>query len=54
MNYPPAGTVHKKTFHQNDYLAPLAIPMQGEMAQDVLGSVWRKNDIYIDVGFCNK
>lgn len=49
MNYPPAGTVHKKTFHQNDYLAPLAIPT-GEMAQDVLGSVWRKNDIYIDVG----
>lgn len=41
MTLPPAGTSQKGFFSQNEYLAPLAVPT-GEVANDVLGSVWIK------------
>ena len=49
MTLPPAGTSQKGFFSQNEYFAPLAVPT-GEVANDVLGSVWIKNDVYMDVG----
>ncbi|MBM3106508.1 hypothetical protein H8F21_28110 [Pseudomonas sp. P66] len=49
MSTPPAGTTKKRLFSRNDYLAPLPIPT-GENPADVLNTIWRKNDVFLDIG----
>lgn len=49
MNMSVAGMREKGLFSQQDYLAPLPIPT-GESPVDVLNIVWRKNDVFLDVG----
>jgi hypothetical protein len=49
MNTPPAGTTKNRLFSRNDHLAPLPIPT-GEKPSDVLNTVWRKNEIFLDIG----
>ena len=49
MSTPPAGTTQKRLFSRNDYLAPLPIPT-GEEPSDVLNTIWRKNDVFVDIG----
>ena len=49
MSTPPAGTTKKRLFSRNDYLAPLPIPT-GEKPSDVLNTIWRKNEVFLDVG----
>ncbi|WP_288098282.1 hypothetical protein [Pseudomonas sp.] len=49
MSTPPAGTTKKRLFSRNDYLAPLPLPT-GEKPQDVLNTIWRKNEVFFDVG----
>ncbi|WP_085632833.1 hypothetical protein [Pseudomonas sp. R16(2017)] len=49
MSTPAAGTTKKGMFSRNDYLAPLPIPT-GEKPCDVLNTIWRKNDVFIDIG----
>ena len=49
MSLPTAGTRKKGLFSQQDYLAPLAIPT-GEGAFDMVNVIWRKNDVYLDIG----
>ncbi len=49
MSRPVAGTTRKRLFSQRDYLAPLAIPT-GEQPADVLNTIWRKNEVFLDVG----
>src|SRR5690606_21914323 len=40
---------HKGLFSQDDYLAPPHTPT-GQPAKDVLNTIWRKNDVYLDIG----
>ncbi|WP_411391650.1 hypothetical protein [Pseudomonas sp. MPB23] len=49
MSTPPAGTTKKRMFSRNDYLAPLPIPT-GEKPSDVLNTIWRKNEVFLDIG----
>ncbi|WP_085640580.1 MULTISPECIES: hypothetical protein [unclassified Pseudomonas] len=49
MSTPAAGTTKKGMFSRNDYLAPLPIPT-GEKPCDMLNTIWRKNDVFIDIG----
>ena len=49
MSTPPAGTTQKRLFSRNDYLAPLPIPT-GKKPCDVLNTIWRKNDVFVDIG----
>ena len=49
MSTPPAGTTQKRLFSRNDYLAPLPIPT-GEEPCDVLNTIWRKNEVFVDIG----
>ncbi|WP_283183438.1 hypothetical protein [Pseudomonas svalbardensis] len=49
MSTPPAGTTKKRTFSRNDYLAPLPIPT-GRKPSDVLNTIWRKNEVFLDIG----
>jgi len=49
MSTPTAGTTKKRLFSRNDYLAPLPIPT-GEKPCDVLNTIWRKNDVFLDIG----
>jgi hypothetical protein len=49
MSTPPAGTTKKRMLSRNDYLAPLPIPT-GEKPQDVLNTIWRKNEVFLDIG----
>ncbi|BBP70164.1 hypothetical protein PHLH6_21680 [Pseudomonas sp. Seg1] len=49
MSTPPAGTTNKRLFSRNDYLAPLPIPT-GEKPCDVLNTIWRKNEVFLDIG----
>ncbi|MBM6445701.1 MULTISPECIES: hypothetical protein [Pseudomonas] len=49
MSTPPAGTTKKRLFSHNDYLAPLPIPT-GRKPTDVLNVIWRKNEVFLDVG----
>ena len=44
-----AGDVKTGLLWKQEHLSPLPIPT-GEPASDVLGMIWRKNDIYLDVG----
>jgi hypothetical protein len=48
MSTPPAGTTKKRLLSRNDYLAPLPIPR--EKPSDVLNIIWRKNDVFMDIG----
>ncbi|MHA6136090.1 hypothetical protein ACX3YC_01225 [Pseudomonas mohnii] len=49
MSTPPAGTTKKRLLSRNDYLAPLPIPT-GRKPTDVLNVIWRKNEVFLDVG----
>lgn len=49
MSTPPGGTTKKRLFSRNDYLAPLPIPT-GEKPSDVLNTIWRKNEVFLDIG----
>ncbi|PWE47868.1 hypothetical protein [Pseudomonas prosekii] len=49
MSTPPAGTTEKKVFSRNDCMAPLPVPT-GEKPVDVLNTIWRKNDVCLDIG----
>ena len=49
MSTPPAGTTKKRIFSRDDYLAPLPIPT-GRKPSDVLNTIWRKSDVFIDIG----
>ncbi|MHC8348434.1 hypothetical protein ACYZT7_03400 [Pseudomonas sp. RT4P38] len=49
MSTQAAGTTKRRIFSRNDYLAPLPIPT-GEKPQDVLNTIWRKNEVFIDIG----
>ena len=49
MSTPPAGTTKKRIFSRDDYLAPLPVPT-GRKPSDVLNTIWRKNDVFIDIG----
>ncbi|MBX9407116.1 hypothetical protein K5E40_15675 [Pseudomonas baetica] len=49
MSTPPAGTTKKRMFSRNDYLAPLPIPT-GRNPSDVLNIIWRKNEVFLDIG----
>lgn len=46
---PEAGTTQSGPLWQDDYLAPPAIPT-GEKPADVLNVIWRKNDVFLDIG----
>ncbi|MGY2261783.1 hypothetical protein [Pseudomonas sp. SDO55104_S430] len=50
MSTRPAGTTKKRIFSRNDYLAPLPIPT-GEKPCDVLNIIWRKNEVFLDIGY---
>ena len=47
-----AGVRKKGVFSQQDYLAPLPIPT-GKTPVDMLNIIWRKNDVFLDVGNFN-
>ncbi len=49
MSTPPAGTTEKRILSRNDYLAPLPIPT-GRKPSDVLNTIWRKNEVFLDIG----
>ncbi|MGX1125986.1 hypothetical protein AB7M23_002779 [Pseudomonas sp. HLS-6 TE3448] len=49
MSRPAAGTTKKRLFSQRDYLVPLPIPT-GEQPADVLNTIWRKNEVFLDIG----
>jgi hypothetical protein len=49
MSTPPAGTTKIRLLSRNDYLAPLPIPT-GRKPSDVLNVIWRKNEVFLDVG----
>ena len=45
----PAGNSRKDLLSQDDYLAPPHIPT-GQPPKDVLNTIWRKNDVFLDIG----
>lgn len=45
----PAGSSRKGLLSQDDYLAPPHIPT-GQPPKDVLNTIWRKNDVFLDIG----
>ena len=49
MSTPPAGTTKKRFFSRDDYLAPLPVPT-GEKPEDVMNTIWRKNEVFVDIG----
>ena len=49
MSTPAAGTTKKRMLSRNDYLAPLPIPT-GQKPCDVLNTIWRKNEVFLDIG----
>ncbi|WP_165671216.1 hypothetical protein [Metapseudomonas otitidis] len=49
MTSPVAGSQTKRLFSRDDYLAPPAIPT-GQPPKDVLNTIWRKNEVFIDIG----
>jgi hypothetical protein len=50
MSTPAAGTTKKRLLSRHDYLAPLPIPT-GEKPLDVLNTIWRKNEVFLDIGY---
>ena len=49
MTLPSAGSQKKGLFSREDYLAPPAIPT-GQPPRDVLNTIWRKNEVFLDIG----
>ncbi|MCX4221646.1 hypothetical protein MKZ87_28850, partial [Pseudomonas sp. MCal1] len=49
MSTRPAGATKNGIFSRNDYLAPLPVPT-GEKPCDVLNTIWRKNEVFLDIG----
>ena len=49
MTLPPAGSQKQGLFSREDYLAPPAIPT-GQPPRDVLNTIWRKNEVFLDIG----
>ncbi|SER84685.1 hypothetical protein SAMN03159444_05213 [Pseudomonas sp. NFACC02] len=49
MSTPPAGTTKKRALSRRDYLAPLPIPT-GQKPCDSLNTIWRKNQVFLDIG----
>jgi hypothetical protein len=49
MSTSAAGTTKKRLLSRNDYLAPLPIPT-GRKPSDVLNIIWRKNEVFLDIG----
>ena len=49
MTLPPAGSQKQGLFSREDYLAPPAIPT-GQPPRDVLNIIWRKNEVFLDIG----
>ncbi|MHC9164252.1 hypothetical protein [Pseudomonas aeruginosa] len=47
--HPEAGTTRSGPLWQDDCLAPPAIPT-GEKPADVLNVIWRKNEVFLDIG----
>lgn len=43
------GDVQKGLLWRQEHLAPLPIPT-GQPASDVLGMIWRKNEVFLDIG----
>ncbi|WP_346840729.1 hypothetical protein RAL92_19520 [Metapseudomonas otitidis] len=48
MTRPTAGHQTKRLFSRDDYLAPPAIPT-GQPPKDVLNTIWRKNEVFLDI-----
>ncbi|OEC34670.1 hypothetical protein A7D27_26730 [Pseudomonas sp. 1D4] len=48
MTSPVAGSQTKRLFSRDDYLAPPAIPT-GQPPKDVLNTIWRKNEVFLDI-----
>src|SRR5690606_35050385 len=46
---PHAGETRQGLLWKQEHLAPLPIPT-GQSAKDLLNLIWRKNDVYLDVG----
>ncbi|PNG11519.1 hypothetical protein CXK94_02770 [Stutzerimonas stutzeri] len=49
MNQPEAGSSRNGLFSRDDYLAPPHIPT-GQPPKDVLNTIWRKNEVFLDIG----
>ncbi|MEX6502844.1 hypothetical protein [Pseudomonas zhanjiangensis] len=49
MTTPAAGTSRTGLLSRDDYLAPPHIPT-GQPPKDVLNAIWRKNDVFLDIG----
>ena len=49
MSTPTAGTTKKRALSRRDYLAPLPIPT-GQQPCDSLNTIWRKNQVFLDIG----
>ena len=49
MTKPEAGGTRKEVFSRDDYLAPPHIPT-GQPPKDVLNVIWRKNEVFLDIG----
>lgn len=45
----PSPNSRRGELSQEDYLAPLAVPT-GQTPKDVLNTIWRKNEVYLDIG----
>jgi hypothetical protein len=44
-----AGEAEQGLFWKQEHLAPLPIPT-GQPASDLINIIWRKNEIYLDIG----
>jgi len=49
MSQPAAGSRRKGLLSRDDYLAPPHIPT-GQPPKDVLNTIWRKNEVFLDIG----
>jgi len=49
MSQPEAGSSRNGLFSRDDYLAPPHIPT-GQPPKDVLNTIWRKNEVFLDIG----
>lgn len=49
MNQSAAGKGREGLLSRDDYFAPLPLPT-GQPPRDVLNVIWRKNEVYLDIG----
>ena len=49
MSTQAAGTMKNRALSRRDYLAPLPIPT-GQRPSDSLNTIWRKNQVFLDIG----